>query len=85
MDLSADGHSLLIATYVSAFVFSRNDGENWQQTVSRPPLVVAVPILRQTEAACWDAAGASIIITTENLPVPVIQRQIFYCGNAKII
>ena len=73
MDVSSDGHRLLIGTYANAFEFFRRDGETWQQAFARNPREIELPKRVQGEAACFGRDGKTIFLTSEKTPTPLWQ------------
>jgi len=72
MDISADGAQLVVLTYKHLFLYN-NAGEDWPTALTRSPVKILYPRLVQAEAACFDNDQQKILITTENVPAPVLQ------------
>ena len=71
MDLSADGRSLLVLTYQSAFLWRRQDNEPWAEAVTRTPARLERPALRQSEAIALLADGHRYAVSSEQRPAPL--------------
>ncbi len=73
LDISSDGRRLLVTTLVQALVYTRTEGEAWADALQRPPLDLDPPALRQPEAACFDRDQDHAVITSEDLPAPLLR------------
>ncbi|TDR40870.1 hypothetical protein DFR29_112184 [Tahibacter aquaticus] len=73
MAIAADGHSALVLTYASAWLFQRNDGESWPQALARLPRVFPIGLVGQAEAVSIAGDGRSGLITGERWPAPLIR------------
>lgn len=73
MDISADGQSLVVLTYGSAWYFSASQGSSWLNVLATQPTEVTLPPLKQAESAAFDASGKHIYVTSEKLPAPLLK------------
>ena len=71
-DISLDGRLAAVLNYRSAHVYLRQGNESWAEAFSRAPVEVPFPWLAQAEALAIAADGASLWITTERLPAPLV-------------
>lgn len=72
LDISSDGTQLVVLTYKHLFLYN-NAGENWPAALSQSPVKMLYPRLKQAEAACFDHDQQKILITTEDIPAPILQ------------
>lgn len=70
-DIAPDGHAIAVLTYRDVLVYRRRGDEPWQQTLSRPPRVHALPWLPQAEALGWTADSQGLYATGEISPAPL--------------
>jgi hypothetical protein len=70
-DVSPDGQTLAVMTYKDLLLYSRQPGEGWAGSVSRPPSLKPLPWLPQAEALGWSADGNSLFATGEFIPAPM--------------
>ena len=73
MDISPDGHSLLVLTYQHALRWRRADGQPWIDALAATPEVIALPFLRQAEALAVAADGASMFVSSEGAGAPLLR------------
>jgi len=73
MDIASDGSHCLVMTYRNLCLYPRQPGEAWAKAMDRKPRIMELPILQQAEAACFDRDAASIYLTSEKLPAPIVQ------------
>ncbi len=73
MDLSADGDALAVLTYRDGYLYRREPGETWAQTLARAPLRLDAPVLLQAEALGFAAKGRQLWESSEKLPAPLIR------------
>ena len=73
LDVSPDGRELLVVTYKDAYRYVRAEAETWEQAVSRPPELVVLPRMAQTEAGAYADDGRSLWVTTEQRPAPLFR------------
>lgn len=71
MDFCADRARALVLTYGGAFWIERRADETWPAALSRSPQPVALPNLRQTEAACFAFPPPAVYVTSEQRPAPL--------------
>ncbi|MFL2908171.1 MAG: hypothetical protein ACJZ65_03320 [Limisphaerales bacterium] len=78
-DLTPDGLHLLVLTHGDAFIYSRNQSEDWGAIVEQKiPLRVRLPgadILPQREAACFIGRGLDFLVSSENPDVVFGKKQ----------
>lgn len=73
LDLSADGRKVAVLTYTRARVWTREPGEDWAKTFGREPTrTLELPVLEQGEAIAWSPDGASLLLTSEGTPMPLV-------------
>ena len=71
LDLSPDGHKLVVLTYQHAYLFSRTPGDSWASAVRKRPALIRLPpphdsrLLRQREAICFSPDAMSLLVTSE--------------------
>ncbi len=73
MDVSKDGARALILTYKRAYLFHRRPEEPWADAFTRPPETIDLPPLAQAEGACFAPDGASIFVSSEKRPAPLLR------------
>jgi hypothetical protein len=71
LDISPDGRRAIVATYGSAFEFSRQPEESWQAALARSGRLVELPPRAQGESICYGRDGASLFLTSEKRPCPL--------------
>lgn len=76
MDISADGRSLAVITYGSAYLYSNPNHLPWQKVMSQVPREIGIPELRQAEAIGFDFTAEHILITSEKLPAPILKLKV---------
>lgn len=76
MDISADGSMAAILTYSSAYLYFKQEGDNWLETFSKQPKRVDFPTLHQAEAIGFDQSGENIYITSEKIPAPILKIEV---------
>ncbi|THB75379.1 MAG: hypothetical protein D6B28_00470 [Gammaproteobacteria bacterium] len=74
MDISPDGNSLAVLTYVYGYIYQLEENEKWETAVEKKPKVFQLPDLTQAEALCFDDHG-NILVTSEKRPAPVYMLQ----------
>lgn len=68
MDISADGQSMVIGSYLNAVLFQKKQvAEDWSTALRSAPLSLAMPKLRQIEAIAFDLQKR-IWVTSEGNP-----------------
>lgn len=75
MDLSRDGHWLLVGTYVHLFGFRREAGEGWPATLAREPQVWKLPRRSGFESMAIEADGHGVVVAPEGYPAPVFRAR----------
>lgn len=70
--LLPDDAGIALLTYTDAYVYLRQPGENWEQTLGRAPIVLDLPPILQAEAFTFTRDGKSLIITSEKWPAPLL-------------
>lgn len=68
LDLAADGRQLLIVTYKDAYLYRREQDEDWAGALRRTPRRVNLPQLPQTEGGGFDAAAGRVLAISERRP-----------------
>lgn len=73
MDISGDGHRLVVLTYTQAYLFERRSDQPWAEVLSGASQRLVLPSpythskLRQREAICFSTDDRSIYVTSEGL------------------
>lgn len=66
MAFSSDGKRLIVRNYFNAHLYSRRDGESWEEIVRKTrPQPVVMPLQAQGEAICFTPDSQSVIVTSE--------------------
>lgn len=73
MDFLADGSGAVIVTPKDAYRYARAPGQSWLSALRAQPAVIALPALRQTEAAAVSADGSDLFIASEQRPAPLVR------------
>jgi hypothetical protein len=73
MDMNADGNRAIVLTYRDIWLFPRARDESWVQAFARTPQRLPLPPLAQAEALGFDREGASILVSGEHLPAPLLR------------
>jgi hypothetical protein len=73
MDISPDGKRAVVLTYLSAYEYTRRDGETWAQAFARAGRLLLMPLRRQGETICYGLDGKTLYLTSEQLPTPLIE------------
>lgn len=80
MDISPDGHNMLIVTYKDAYLYTRQSNETWVNALARQPQIIDLPQLRQTEAGGFkvDAEGKLVGLwaASEKLPAQLYYQRL---------
>lgn len=72
LDIRGDNRLAVILTYKDAYLFWRAAGASWPVALSRPPLTVNLPKLKQKETACLTPDGRILYVSTEQRPAPLL-------------
>jgi hypothetical protein len=70
MDVSQDGHRLIVVNYLNGFEYERLGEEPWSQVIGKDPLAVKLPVRRQGEAVCYGFNSESLFLTSEGKKSP---------------
>ncbi|WP_319381502.1 hypothetical protein [Thiomicrorhabdus sp.] len=73
MDISPDGSSLIVLTYINAYLYQKSLNASWSSVLKKTPREIALPYLRQAESVCFDASGKTIHVTSEGSPAPLFK------------
>jgi len=73
MDLSPDGLSAVVLTYKSAYLFFREQNEDWSNAFKKQPQRLRFLKLQQQEAVGFGFYGESVYITSEKVPAPLVR------------
>jgi hypothetical protein len=68
---SADGSRLAIATYSFIYEWRIKSDESLVEALKKPARLIAIPLIPQLEALCYDADGKTLWFTSERLPAPL--------------
>ena len=79
MDISRDGRMAAVLTYKDAYLFSKKRSQTWAEAFVRQPVTLPLPLpednpgLEQREAACLDAGGRHLYVTSEGRGATILQ------------
>ena len=73
MDFSADHRMAVIVTYLSVFLFQREEKESWADAFAKNPEALAPHKLAQAEAVAFSRDGKSIFAVSEKPNSPVVR------------
>lgn len=73
LDFSADHRKAVIVTYLSVFLFQREEKESWADAFAKNPEVLAPHKLAQAEAVAFSRDGKSIFTVSEKPSSPVVR------------
>lgn len=73
MDIDTDGRRAIVLTYRDLWLYTRAGDESWAQAFARGAEKLPLPPLAQAEAASFDRAGSSILVSSERLPAPLLR------------
>lgn len=73
MDFSADHRKAVIVTYLSVFLFQREEKESWADAFAKNPEVLAPHKLAQAEAVAFSRDGKSIFAVSEKPSSPIVR------------
>ena len=68
LDISRDGLTAVLVTGHRAYVYRREPGMGWAAALARTPVAVALPDLKQIEAAALSADGRELFVGSEGRP-----------------
>ncbi len=71
MDIAPDRSAIVVLTYAAVYYYRHTPGENWYETLARPPLAYPLGNLRDAEAVAFGADGRSIFVTVEGRNAPL--------------
>ena len=71
MDIAPDESAIVILTYSAVYYYRHTPGEDWYETLSRPPLAYNLGNVRNAEAVGFGVDGRSIFITVEDRNAPL--------------
>ncbi len=71
MDAADD--KIAVLTYRRLFIYEKTENENWLTALNKTPIQIEFPHLEQAEAVCFNNDGASLLITSEQIPAPILQ------------
>jgi hypothetical protein len=72
-DISPDGRLFAVLNYRTAYLWSREAGASWSESVRRPPRILDFPWIPQAEALGFDRDGLSLWIGSERVPAPLLR------------
>ncbi len=72
MDVKKDGSSAFVLTYRDIWQFVKNPDSSWAKTFSQSATHFSSIKLRQAEAIAVSTNDATILVTTEGIPAPVL-------------
>ena len=66
MAFSDDNQKLVVRSYFAYFLFEKEEGETWPETIARSkPVAQPLPLQTQGEAICFLPDGNSVLVTSE--------------------
>ena len=77
MDIAPDESAIVILTYSAVYYYRHTAGEDWYETLRKPPLAYRLGNVRNAEAVSFGADGQSIFITVEDRNAPLYRIDIF--------
>lgn len=66
------GRFVALLTYRDAYLFRREGDEPWIDSLRREPVRFGLPFMPQAEAIAFSPATREFLVTTENLPAPIV-------------
>jgi hypothetical protein len=75
LDLSPDGKSAALLSYIGIFHFPRQPGETWQAALARKPAMLEPHRLQQAESLAFSKNGKSLITLSEGNRSPILTYQ----------
>jgi hypothetical protein len=75
MDISPDGKTAAVLTYLGLFVYQRRSEESWSQALNRQPQHLAPHLLPQAEATSFSSDGKSLFCTSEGAGSRIVTYQ----------
>ena len=78
MDVSPDGHQLVVVDMFSGAMLTRSDpkSESWTDACRRPVTVLNLPRRKQGETVCFTADGKAILLNSEGMSQPLWRIEI---------
>lgn len=73
LDAAAGGKQIAVLTYRRLFLYNRAENESWIEALNRTPLQIEYPRLKQAEAVCFYDNGPAVLVTSEQIPAPIIK------------
>ena len=73
MDISPDGAKIAVLTYRHLFLYTLNSSQSWKAMLQRTSKMLTLPRLEQAEAVCFDTDSRHVLISSEELPAPLIK------------
>ncbi|MBK8284002.1 MAG: hypothetical protein IPK97_03535 [Ahniella sp.] len=70
------GRFVAVLTYRDAYLFRRAQGQQWIDALRATPAAFGLPFMPQAEAMTFAADTREFLITTENLPAPILSVQL---------
>lgn len=67
-----EGRFIAVLTYRDAYLFPRTAGQTWLAALRAEPVRFGLPFMPQAEAITFVPANQEFLITTENLPAPIL-------------
>jgi len=71
-DLSPNGRVLAVLNYHSVHLYVRRPGQDWRQSTTAAPGVLAFPWLPQAEGIAFSRDGRSLLVGSEQQPAPLL-------------
>ena len=78
MDISADGNSAVILSYVALYRFERTAGQAWIDAMQSAPISADLGGMALAEAITFSKDGDSIFITSENQNPPLLRLDLVH-------
>lgn len=72
-DISPDGRCAALRTYLELHTYCAHTSRRFEDAFTHKPDIVRPPSMLQSEAVAWAPDGASIILTSEHRPAPMVR------------
>jgi len=73
MDISEDGLYAVVLTYANSYIYNVENNSDWLSVFLTSPKEIVLPFLQQAESVCFSKDGASIFVTSEKIPAPLLK------------
>lgn len=76
LDLSPNGRVLAVLNYSNLYFYRRPPGSDWSTHLQQVPGRIRLPWLPQAEAVGFARDGRSLLITSEQIPSPILRYRV---------